>query len=175
MNAPTPDLANASKPNGKGGDKGGGIVRILLIGVAFVAGAGAGGFGAILAAAQLGLGGGAPHAAAPPALAHGPISYVEIDNAFTSNLVDTGRYLQLRISVSTTGGETVANAVKLHKPALVSTVLEALGELSEADVADRVGKDKLRLRLKEAINKTLKGNGEAEGVDEVFLTSLVVQ
>jgi len=171
MNTPTPDLAKAAKPKGKGG----GIVRILLFGLAFVAGAGAGGFGAILAAAQMGLGGGSSHAEAPPPLAHGPVAYVEIDNAFTSNLVDTGRYLQLRLSVSTTGGETVVNAVKLHKPALVSTVLESLGELSEGDVADRVGKDELRARLKEAINKTLKANGEAEGVEEVFLTSLVVQ
>lgn len=172
MNAPTPDLAKATKPKGKGG----GIVRILLFGVAFVAGAGAGGFGAIMAAAKLGIGGGGgSHAEAPPPLAHGPVSYVEIDNAFTSNLVDTGRYLQLRISVSTTGGEPVTKAVELHKPALVSTVLEVLGELSEGDVADRAAKDKLRQKLKEAINKTLKENGEAQGVEEVFFTSLVVQ
>ena len=172
MNAPTPDLAKTAKPKGKAG----GIIRILLFGVAFVAGAGAGGFGAIMAAAKLGIGGGgSSHAEAPPALAHGPVSYVEIDNAFTSNLVDTGRYLQLRLSVSTTGGEPVANAVKLHKPALVSTVLEVLGELSEGDVADRAAKDKLRQKLKESINKTLKENGEAQGVEEVFFTSLVVQ
>ena len=118
MNAPTPDLAKATKPKGKGG----GIVRILLFGLAFVAGAGAGGFGAILAASQLGLGtGAASHAEAPPALEHGPVAYIEIDNAFTSNLVDTGRYLQLRISVSTTGGEAVTKAIELHKPALAST------------------------------------------------------
>lgn len=171
MNAPTPDLAKAAKPKGKAG----GIVRILLFGVAFVAGAGAGSFGAIMAAAKLGIGGGSSHADAPPPLAHGPVSYVEIDNAFTSNLVDTGRYLQLRLSVSTTGGEPVTKAVELHKPALVSTVLEVLGELSEGDVADRAAKDKLRQKLKEAINKTLKENGEAQGVEEVFFTSLVVQ
>ena len=172
MNAPTPDLAKATKPKGKGG----GIVRILLFGVAFVAGAGAGGFGAIMAASQLGLGGGgASHAATPPPLEHGPVSYVEIDNAFTSNLIDTGRYLQLRISVSTTGGETVTKAVELHKPALVSSVLEVLGELSEGDVGDRVAKDKLRLKLKGVINKTLKENGEPQGVEDVFFTSLVVQ
>lgn len=171
MNAPTPDLAKTAKPKGKAG----GIVRILLFGVAFVAGAGAGGFGAIMAAAKLGVGGGSNHAEAPPPLAHGPVSYVEIDNAFTSNLVDTGRYLQLRLSVSTTGGEPVTKAVELHKPALVSTVLEVLGELSEGDVADRAAKDKLRQKLKEAINRTLKENGEAQGVEEVFFTSLVVQ
>ena len=111
----------------------------------------------------------------PPPVAHGPVSYVEIDNAFTSNLLDTGRYLQLRISVSTKAGEPVTNAIALHKPALISTVLAVLGEQTETDVADRAAKDRLRVKLKLAINKMLKENGEAHGVEDVFFTSLVVQ
>jgi flagellar FliL protein len=176
MDTPPPDAAKPAKPKGKAG----GIIRILLLGFGIVAGAGAGGFGAILAAAKLGIGGvgggGNSHAAAPPApAAHAPVSYIEIDNSFTSNLVDTGRYLQLRISVSTKGGEPVTKAIDLHEPALISTVLAVLGEQTEADVADRAAKDRLRAKLKQAINKMLKENGEARGVDEVFFTSLVVQ
>lgn len=158
----------------------GGLLRVLLIGLAFVAGVAAGGFGAVVAVTQLGLGGGhAPRAADTAAQAggegSGPVQYVDIDNAFTSNLVDTGRYLQLRISVSTRGGEGVVAAITTHKPALVSTVLSVLGELSEADVADRVTKDKLRARLKAAINDVLVARGVPGGVDEVYFTSLVVQ
>ena len=176
MDTPPPDGAKPAKP-AKPKGKAGGVIRILLLGLGIVVGAGAGGFGAILAAAKLGIGGGGgnSHAEAPPPLAHGPVSYVEIDNAFTSNLVDTGRYLQLRISVSTQGGETVMSAIELHKPALISTVLAVLGEQNEADVADRAAKDRLRLKLKQAINKMLKENGEAQGVEDVFFTSLVVQ
>jgi flagellar FliL protein len=165
---------DAAKP-AKSGGKGGGFMRILLFGVAFVAGAGAGGFGVVMAVSQLGLGGGGGRHAEASKVEVGPVQYVDIDNAFTSNLVDTGRYLQLRISVSTKGGESVAAAIATHKPALVSTVLAVLGEMSEADVADRPAKDKLRAKLKAAINEVLAARGVPGAVDEVFFTSLVVQ
>jgi flagellar FliL protein len=164
------DAGKAPKPKKAGG----GIMRVLVIVLAFVAGAGAGGFGVVMAVSQLGLGGGGKaHAEADVAVT--PVQYVEIDNAFTSNLVDTGRYLQLRISVSTKNGEAVVAAIEQHKPALISTVLSVLGELSEVDVADRAAKDKLRVRLKAAINQALAAKGVAGGIDEVFFTSLVVQ
>jgi flagellar FliL protein len=168
MSTATPDAT--AKPA-----RSGGIGRVLFIGLAFVAGAAAGGFGAVLGSGALGLGGGkaeAEHAA--PAAAE-PVEYVEIENAFTSNLVDTGRYLQVRLSVSTRGGEPVVAAITQHKPALVSAVLAVLGECGEADVADRKAKDKLRARLKTVLNETLKGRGIPNAVDEVFFTSLVVQ
>jgi flagellar FliL protein len=167
MSTATDDAAAPPKPK-----KSGGIMRVVMILLAFVAGAGAGGFGVVMAVSQLGLGGGTSHAA-PVAVE--PVQYVEIDNAFTSNLTDTGRYLQLRISVSTKNGEPVVAAIEAHKPALISTVLSVLGELSEIDVADRPAKDKLRARLKAAINQALAAKGVAGGIDEVFFTSLVVQ
>jgi flagellar FliL protein len=168
MSTATDDAAAPPKPK-----KSGGIMRVVMILLAFVAGAGAGGFGVVMAVSQLGLGGGGASHAAPVAVE--PVQYVEIDNAFTSNLTDTGRYLQLRISVSTKNGEPVVAAIEAHKPALISTVLSVLGELSEIDVADRPAKDKLRARLKAAINQALAAKGVAGGIDEVFFTSLVVQ
>lgn len=159
------DAAKAAKTNG-------GMAKILFIALAFVAGAGAGGFGAVIGAGKLGVAGG--HDEATPAVASA-VEYVEIDTAFTSNLVDTGRYLQVRLSVSTTAGPGVVAAIARHKPALVSAVLSVLGECSEADVADRAAKDKLRGRLLAAINETLAKKNVTPGVDEVFFTSLVVQ
>ncbi|MEY2884026.1 MAG: hypothetical protein RL490_1750 [Pseudomonadota bacterium] len=151
-----------------------GLTRVLFIILAFAAGAVAGGFGAAIGVAKFGGGG---HEAPPPAAA--PVvaatEYVEIDQAFTSNLVDTGRYLQIRLSLSTSNGPTVLPAVAKHKPALVSAVLSVLGEMGEADVADRAAKDKLRARLKDTINQTLKANGTIGTIDDVFFTSLVIQ
>lgn len=155
--------------------KGGGVVKILFIGLAFVAGAAAGGFGAVIGAGKLGMGEAVHGTPAKDAAVKAPVEYVEIDNAFTSNLVDTGRYLQVRLSVSTTGGADVVAAIAKHKPAVISAVLSVLGELSEIDVADRVAKDKLRGRLKAGINDVLRAKGETTGIDEVFYTSLVVQ
>ena len=165
--AAPPDTAKTAKAKGRG------MAKILFIALAFVAGAGAGGFGAVIGAGQLGIAG-SDHEAAKPA-AESAIEYVEIDTAFTSNLVDTGRYLQVRLSVSTTAGQAVVAAIAKHKPALVSAVLSVLGECSENDVADRVAKDKLRSRLLAAINETLTKKGIRPGIDEVFFTSLVVQ
>ena len=150
--------------------------KVLLLVAAFGAGAAAGGAGAVIALARFG---GLPAATAPhdkpAAAAAAKVDYVEIDNAFTSNLADTGRYLQLRLSVSTAGGPTVVAAVAQHKPAIISAVLSVLGEATEADVADRVAKDRLRSQIRSAINDVLRRKTGTAGIDEVFFTSLVVQ
>lgn len=151
-----------------------GLVPLVTLVVGAVAGAAGGAIGVVasgLFADGKAEGG---HVAAPEHPT-APVTYVEIDNAFTANLTDTGRYLQMRISVSTLGGEEVAATIEKHKPAIISAVLAVLGELAEADVADRVAKDRLRGRLKDAVNATLKERGEAARVEDVFLLSLVVQ
>lgn len=158
-----------------------GFMGALVPVLAFVAGAGAGGAGAVLAVLQLGgqLGlpaaGHAPAAAAAPQPPAGPLEYVEIDNAFTSNLADNGRYLQVKLSLSTFGGADAVAAIEKHHPAIVSAVLAALGEAREPDLASVEAKDALRERLKDVINKALKAKGEPGTVEEVFFTSLVVQ
>ncbi len=164
-------MSDDPKPKVKSG---GGMGRMLVIGVAFAGGAAAGGAGAGIALASLG---GLPgtHAAAPEAKVKAAVAYVEIDTAFTSNLVDTGRYLQLRIAVSTTGGEGVVAALAAHKPAIVSAVLGVLGDLAENDIAGRAAKAKLKKQLRDAIDAVLRQKAGVGGVDEVFLTSLVVQ
>lgn len=100
---------------------------------------------------------------------------MEIDNAFTSNLADNGRYLQVKLSLSTFGGADAVAAIEKHRPAIVSAVLAALGEAREPDLASVEAKDALRERLKDVINKALKTKGEPGTVEEVFFTSLVVQ
>jgi flagellar FliL protein len=161
----------AKPPKAKGG--GGKTVLIVL---AATLGAAAGGFGAVIAAGALVLGGGGSgHVREAPAPVASAVEYVEIDQAFTSNLADTGRYLQVRLSLSHRGGAAIAAAITRHKPALVSAVLGVLGEATEADVATREAKDRLRKRLRQVINDTLKQNGTTGSIDDVFFTSLVVQ
>ena len=155
--------------------KGGGAGKTIVIVLAAAVGAAAGGFGAVIAAGSLGLGGGGGHAKEVAAPVASAVEYAEIDQAFTSNLSDTGRYLQVRLSLSHRGGAMISAAITRHKPALVSAVLGVLGEATEADVASREAKDKLRARLKQVINDTLKQNGTTGSIDDVFFTSLVVQ
>lgn len=152
--------------------KAGGTGRLVLITAAFAGGAAAGGAGAVMAFASMSGGPGA-HAAAKAEPAR--LEYVEIDNAFTTNLVDTGRFLQLRIAVSTTGGPATVAALTQHKLAVVGAVLGVLGDLSEADVAGGPAKAKLRRKLRETIDAVLRQKAGTAGIDEVYLTSLVVQ
>jgi flagellar basal body-associated protein FliL len=152
-----------------------GLGGVVMVAAAFV-GAAAGSGGALMAVVTLrpGLLGGKA-AVAPVVVAATPVEYIELENAFTSNLADTGRYLQLRIAVSSTGGPPVTAALTQHKLAIVSAVLAVLGEVGEADVADRVAKAKLRATIRGAINDVLTRKAHVAGIDEVFFTSLVVQ
>ena len=153
------------------------MLGILVPVLAFIAGAGAGGAGAGIALLKFGGGAAAGHAPAAPASAvpEGPLEYVPVENAFTSNLADSGRYLQVKISLSTFGGADAVAAIGKHQPAIVSAVLAALGEVRETDIENAKAKDGLRDRLKTVINNSLKSKGEAGTVEEVFFTSLVVQ
>lgn len=160
--APAPPAPKVRKPSG---------AAVLLLAAAI--GGAVGGGAAVVGAGLLGLGGAARHEAAAPLAS--PVEYIELDNSFTSNLTDTGRYLQLRLAVSTTGGAPVTAALAQHKLAVVSAVLAVLGELGEADIADRAAKDKLRGTVRTAINTVLRRQANVAGVDEVFFTSLVVQ
>lgn len=169
-----PDAADAKPKKARGG----GMARILLLALAFGAGAAAGGFGAVIGSGMLGIGGNtaaAGHGEDVAAPVASPVEYVELAEPFTSNLADTGRFLQVKLSVAQSGGPAVTAAIGQHKPAIVSAVLGVLGEAAEADVATRAAKDRLRLRLKSVINETLVKNGAAGGVSDVFFTSLVVQ
>lgn len=152
------------------------LPAILVPLLACVLGAAAGGAGAAIAVLKFApAGGGGGHAAPAAAVPAGPLEYVAIDNAFTSNLADSGRYLQVKIALSTYGGAEAVAAVDKHKPAIVSAVLAALGEVREPDIESARAKDALRARLKDVVNATLKSRGEPGGVDEIFFTSLVVQ
>ncbi len=157
-----------------------GMLKGVGLGFAFILAAGAAGLGAAVGVLKFGgayLPGkaGETSHAAPSAAPSLPIEYVEIDTPFTSNLVDTGRYLQVRLSVGTTAGPAVVAAATQHKPAIISAVLGVLGEATEADVADRAAKDVMRVQVRDSINAVLRARGVAGAVDEVFFTSLVVQ
>ncbi len=155
-----------------------GLGGILMFMLCFVAGTAAGGAGAAIGlmmfAPQRLAAGATPLPEAKPAV-KSPVEYVEIDNAFTSNLVDTGRYLQVKIAVSTEGGPAVAAAIVRHKPAIVSAVLAVLGELGESDVASRAAKDRMRARIRAAMNDVLIRKAATAGIAEVFIVSMVVQ
>ncbi len=111
----------------------------------------------------------------PPAPTVAPLEYVEIDNSFTANLKDTGRFIQVRIAISTQGGPPVVEAVERHRVAIVSAVLGVLAETGEADISVPGGREALTRRMRIAINDVLQRKSGIAGIDDVFLTSFVLQ
>lgn len=111
----------------------------------------------------------------PRKVKQAPLSYIELDNSFTANLKDSGRYIQVKIALSTHGGEPVAEAVAQHKVAIVAATLAVLADTTQEDLEAPGGRDRLAARMRMAINDVLMRKSGAAGIDDVFLTSFVVQ
>lgn len=161
--------------------KGGKLKRILLPLLLLVVGLGAGAAGMYFAPTLLpGLLPAASGEAGqlqpkPPAPKVSPLTYVELPNSFTSNLKGSGRFIQVKIAISTHGGPPVVEAVERHRVAIVAAVLQILAETSEDDLEAPGGRDRLTGRMRMAINDVLQRKSGVAGVDDVFLTSFVVQ
>jgi flagellar FliL protein len=147
------------------------LKRLILPFLMLVGGAAAGAAGAILVPPLL------PQAGAqkPPPPKVAPLEYLEIENSFTANLKDTGRFVQVKIAVSTQGGQPVLEAVKRHHVAIVSAVLGVLAETTEGELSASGGRDALTARMRIAINDILQRKSGIAGIDDVFLTSFVLQ
>lgn len=104
-----------------------------------------------------------------------PLAYIELDNSFTANLRDTGRYIQVKIALSTHGGPAVAQAVEQHRVAIVAATLGVLAETTQEDLDAPGGRDRLAAKMRDAINSVLMRKSGAAGIDDVLLTSFVVQ
>lgn len=149
-----------------------GLMGRLILPVILLAAGGAAGVGAMMAMPMLEQGGAEPKPSVPLVA---PLEYVEIDNNFTSNLKDSGRFVQLRIAISTQGGTPVVEAVNRHKPAIVSAVLGVISETTEAELADSGGRERLTRQMRLVINDVLQRKSGIAGIDDVFVTSLVQQ
>ena len=113
--------------------------------------------------------------AKPPEPQVAPLEYVEIPNSFTANLKDTGRFVQVKIAISTQGGPPVVEAVKRHHVAIVAAILDILADTREEDLASPGGRDMLTRKMRLALNDVLQRKSGIAGVDDVFLISFVMQ
>ena len=110
MKPPTPPhrkgaagMADAATALPEAPPKPGLVKRLMLPLVLLLGGAAAGAAGSYFMPVLLP----ASQQAKPPAPKVAPLEYVEISNSFTANLKDTGRFVQVKIAISTQGGEPV--------------------------------------------------------------------
>jgi flagellar FliL protein len=102
-------------------------------------------------------------------------SYFEFPGNFTTNLRGSKRFAQMSVALATQYDKKVIENVQKHEVAVRAEVLALLAEQSEADVIGVENRRKLQVLIKDAINKLLTERTNFGGVEDVFITALVLQ
>ena len=102
-------------------------------------------------------------------------TYFEFPGTFTTNLMNSRRFLQVGLGVSTQYDDTVMGNVEAHQLALRSEILNSMSEFSEEEIQGKVGREALAKALTESINAKLIALEGFGGVGEVHFTSFVLQ
>ena len=102
-------------------------------------------------------------------------SYFEFPGNFTTNLKGSRRFVQVSIGLATQYDKKVIENVQKHEVAIRAEVLAILGEQSEGDVVGIENRKRIQTMLKDAINKVLMDRTEFGGIEDVYITGLVMQ
>ena len=102
-------------------------------------------------------------------------TYFEFPGTFTTNLMNSRKFLQVGLGVSTQYDDTVMANVEAHQLGLRSEILNTISEFSEADIQGKAGRENLAKALTESINQKLIALEDFGGVQEVHFTSFVLQ
>lgn len=103
------------------------------------------------------------------------VTYHQIEQPFTSNLSNSDSFAQLSLAISTYYDERVFENVTNHEIAIRSAVLMELGQQNAAELEEPEGKLKLKKKLRDIINETLKEKTGFGGIEDVYFTNMVVQ
>lgn len=102
-------------------------------------------------------------------------TYYPLEQPFTSNLRDTDGFLQMGLGVSTFYDSRVIDHLKDSEMPVRSAVLEVLAQSQAEQLNTPEGKQELRKKLKEAVNRVLEQREGFGGVDDVYFTSFIIQ
>jgi flagellar FliL protein len=102
--------------------------------------------------------------------------YYKFDPPFVVNIQGQGgsRFLQLTIEAMTYD-QSVSTDIDQNMPLIRNNILLLLSDLSADQVATMEGKQKLREDILKEIQKIMKDKIGKPGVEEVYLTSIVMQ
>ncbi len=102
-------------------------------------------------------------------------TYFEFPGTFTTNLINSRKFLQVGLGVSTQYDDTVMEHVESHQLALRSEILNTMSEFSEDDIQGKAGREALAAALSASINAKLVALEDFGGIQEVHFTSFVLQ
>ena len=89
--------------------------------------------------------------------------------------MNSRRFLQVGIGVSTQYDDTVMGNVESHQLALRSEILNTMSEFSEDNIQGKNGRESLAEALRDSINVKLVDLEDFGGIQEVHFTSFVLQ
>ena len=101
--------------------------------------------------------------------------YYEIPGSMTTNLKGSRRFLQIGIGVSTKYDQEILDNVENHLTSLKAEILAALSDYTEEMVQGREARKSLANDLRDVINAKLEELEGFGGIEEVHLTSYVMQ
>ena len=102
-------------------------------------------------------------------------TYYEFPGSFTTNLMNSRKFLQISVGVSTQYDDRVMANVEAHQLALRSEILGTMSEFTEESIQGKAGRQSLAASLQDAINSKLEVLENFGGIDEVHFTSFVLQ
>ena len=101
--------------------------------------------------------------------------YYQIPGSMTTNLKGSRRFLQIEIGVSTKYDQEILDNVENHLTSLKADILAALSDYTEEMVEGREARKMLGSDLRDVINMKLEELEGFGGIEEVHLTSYVMQ
>jgi flagellar protein FliL len=103
------------------------------------------------------------------------ITYFPIEQQFTSNLVDGESFIQIGLSIGTYyDGRMIAN-IKRQMVPIRSAVLTVLSTQNASIISSPEGRQMLQAQLTRSVNHVLRDKEGFGGVENVYITSMVIQ
>ncbi len=102
-------------------------------------------------------------------------TYFEFPGNFTTNLRGSRRFVQVSIGLATQYDKTVIENVQKHEVAIRSEVLALLAEQAESEVVGMENRKRIQSLLKDVVNRVLKERADFGGIENVYITALVMQ
>jgi flagellar FliL protein len=124
---------------------------------------------------------GAPAAPAGPAGKAVPskeqfaTTYFEFPGNFTTNLRGSKRFVQVSLGLATQYDKKVIENVQKHEVAIRSEILALVAEQSEVEVVGVENRKRLQNGIRDVINRVLTERTDFGGIENVYITALVMQ
>ncbi len=102
-------------------------------------------------------------------------TYFEFPGNFTTNLRGSKRFVQVSIGLATQYDKKVIENVQKHEVAIRAEILALVAEQSEVEVVGVENRKRLQNSIRDVINRVLTERTDFGGIENVYITALVMQ